>query len=50
MNENIVSISFVIIPKTSKQQSNMMGLSSLNVIFILPTNDVFWGGIVGNEL
>jgi hypothetical protein len=41
MNENIVSILFVMIPKTPKQQSIMMGLYSLNVIFILPTNDVF---------
>jgi len=50
MNENIVSILFVMIPKTPKQQSNMMGLSSLNVIFNFPTNDVFWGSKVGNEL
>jgi hypothetical protein len=43
MNENIVSILFVMIPKTPNQQSNMMGLSSLNVIFILPIDHVFWG-------
>jgi hypothetical protein len=38
------------IPKTPKQQYDMMGLSSFNVIFILPTNDGFWGSIASNEL
>jgi hypothetical protein len=50
MNENIVSILFVMIPKIPKQQFDMMGLSNLNVIFILPIDHVFWGSKASNEL